>query len=90
MINLKISATPNPNSIKVTLDQKVVEQGSLNFDSADEAAAHPLARSLFAIHGVKSVFMLGNFITVTKETSADWKALSPEIEETIRQHYDSM
>lgn len=44
-------------------------------DFPNYAAAYisPLARALFAIEGVKSVFFSSDFITVTKAPEHDWK-----------------
>jgi hypothetical protein len=86
---VNVSATPNPNSVKVTVDRPVVERGSRTFDSAAEAAVHPLAAALFRLSGVARVFMLGDFITVTKTPEADWKALIPEIERAVLSHFGS-
>lgn len=86
-MNLTITPTPNPNSMKITLDRTVIDKGSKTFDSAVEAAASPVASALFKIAGVRSVFMLNNFITVTKDPGADWKALVPELEKTVRAQF---
>jgi hypothetical protein len=86
-VQLSITPTPNPNSMKFTLDRQVIDKGSKTYDSANEAAVHPLASALFKIAGVKSVFMLNNFITVTKDVAADWKALVPDLEKAVRSHF---
>jgi len=38
------------------------------------------------IPGVRQVFFLNDFITVTRLDGADWDALVPRIEETIRRN----
>lgn len=87
-VNVSITPTPNPNSMKITVDRTVIDSGSKTFDSESEAASNPLASALFKIGGVASVFMLNNFITVTKQPAADWKAMLPELEKTVRAHFD--
>lgn len=49
----------------------------------------PLARELFRIEGVKSVFFGPDFITVTKEDKDDveWRTLRPEIFAIIMDHF---
>jgi len=66
-----IVPTPNPNAAKFMLDKAIVEQPTSFFDAAS-ARGYPLAEKLFAIPGVQSVLMLGDFITINKRSEADW------------------
>jgi hypothetical protein len=79
--------TPNPNALKFTLNRTVTEGRSKTYASPEAAEASPLAKKLFEIAGVKSVFFLNNFITVTRQPDADWVALARQVEERIRAHY---
>ena len=76
--------TPNPNAMKFVLDRVVAPSGSRSFNSAAEAAADPVAAALFGIAGVKSVFFLNDFITVSKDGGADWAAIVLAAEAVIR------
>ncbi len=78
--------TPNPNSMKFTLDRRVAEKGQ-SFNSPGEADQSPLARRLFEIRGVRGVFLLNNFISVSRDPAADWGGLVPEVEAAIRAHF---
>ena len=81
--------TPNPNALKFTLSRTVTEGRSKTYASPEAAEASPLAKALFEIAGVKSLFFLNNFITVTRETGSDWAAIAHQVEERIRAHYAS-
>lgn len=81
--------TPNPNSVKFTLNRPVSEGRGLSFMDAGQAEASPLAKALFQIPGVKSVFMLNNFITVTRDPEVAWDAIVGEVEAAIKDHYSS-
>ena len=81
--------TPNPNALKFTLNRTVTEGRSKTYASPEAAEASPLAKQLFQIAGVKSLFFLNNFITVTREPGSDWAAISRQVEERIRAHYAS-
>ena len=81
--------TPNPNAYKFTLDRPVTQGGSQSFANPEQAAAHPLAARLFAIAGVKALFFLNNFITVTRDPAYSWDALVPEIVDAIQDHYQA-
>lgn len=84
MVDILYQPTPNPNSMKFTLDRKVVESGSKSYMNKEAAEESPLARALFEVEGVASLFMLGNFITVNKEPQAAWEDLVPKIEDVLR------
>ncbi|HEY8449560.1 MAG TPA: NifU N-terminal domain-containing protein [Bacillota bacterium] len=88
MADLEIRAepTPNPNSVKFTLNRTLTDGRSRTYNSADEAADDPLARALFAVPGVEMVFLLNNFITVRKAGSSSWHDLVPQLERAIREH----
>jgi hypothetical protein len=79
--------TPNPNALKFTLNRTVTEGRSKTYASPDAAEASPLAKKLFEIDGVKSIFFLNNFITVTRQPGSDWVAIARQVEERIRAHY---
>ena len=85
MSNFKITPTPNPNSIRVGLE-KTISAGPQTFTSAEEAASDPPAKDLFAIPGVTQVFMLNNFVSITKAGSAGWAAIQPEVEKVLERH----
>lgn len=84
MTSVRYSATPNPNAGKFTLDRKVVEgTSSKSFYNADDAAGHALASALFELEGVASIFMVDDFVTVTKSPDASWDKLMPEVQTVI-------
>lgn len=84
---VEFQPTPNPNAGKFVVSQQVAPVGtSRSYYDRDEAREDPVARALMALEGVRSVFMVDDFITVTKTPAARWEALVPRVEEAIRQH----
>lgn len=83
---IRIQQTPNPNAIKITLGRLVAPGTGRTFTAPQEACNDPVARALLGIDGVKSVFMLNDFITVTKAGSANWDDLTPKILSVISGH----
>lgn len=82
--DVRFQPTPNPNAGKFTLSRKVVEgSASRSFYNPEDAAGHPLASALFELEGVVSVFMVDDFVTVTKAPAAQWTALVPEVQAVI-------
>lgn len=86
--NVIPQSTPNPNAMKFSLDRPVVSGPSQTYTSKEDAARDPLAARLFEIPGVKQVFFLGNFVTVTKESDALWPDIGPEVEVVLRNHFE--
>ncbi len=85
---VRFQATPNPNAGKFIVDRPVVEgHASRSFYSAAQAESDPLASALFAIEGVQSLFMVEDFITVTKTPGADWGRLVAEVGAVIEQSF---
>ena len=86
MVNVRYQPTPNPNAGKFTVDRPVVEgKASKSFYAAEQAAADPVAKALFELDGVASIFMVADFVTVTKAPEADWAALVPAVTAAIEQ-----
>uniref|UniRef100_A0A0A9XKZ0 NFU1 iron-sulfur cluster scaffold homolog, mitochondrial n=1 Tax=Lygus hesperus TaxID=30085 RepID=A0A0A9XKZ0_LYGHE len=83
--------TPNPNSLKFLPGTKVLEERqTMDFPTVTDAYCSPLAKLLFRIEGVKSIFFGPDFITVTKiDDDVEWKLLKPEIFATIMDFFAS-
>jgi len=61
-----LEPTPNPNAFKFNIEEKLGNRAR-SFPDAVVAEQDPLAKILFEVEGVESIFYLGHFITVTKE-----------------------
>ena len=86
---IQTEATPNPATLKFLPGKVVMQDGTAEFRSEDEAAsASPLAAKLFSIPGVTGVFYGYDFITVTKD-GPDWQHLKPAILGAIMEHFMS-
>lgn len=83
---IQTEATPNPQTLKFIPGKVVLSSGTMDFRSAPEATASPLASRLFAVNGVTGVFFGTDFISVTKG-EAEWPHLKPAILGVIMEHY---
>ena len=84
-VDVHAEQTPNPNARKFTVvGKQVVEKGSLSFNSKAEAEASPLGSALFLVVGVRSIFAVKDFVTVTKEDNADWDYLESAVINAIQ------
>lgn len=82
---VQVQGTPNPNAAKFVLDQSLLGDEGRTFFDAKAAAGHPLAARLFEVEGVRALFMVDNFITVTKADGAAWDDLVEPIRMAIQQ-----
>ncbi len=86
---IQTEATPNPVSLKFLPGRDVLGSGTAEFTDPDAAAtASPLAARLFAVPGVRGVFLGGDFITVTKDND-DWQHIKPAVLGAIMEFYMS-
>ena len=81
----EIEDTPNPNAVKFVLKDRLTWGTACSFDSAESAAADPLAAKLFAIPHVVNVYYMDKWITVTQDGEADWPDLVRKVAEPIRE-----
>ena len=79
-----IQETPNPNAVKFILKEPVSHGTSHSFKSIETAAEDNLAKSLFEIGEVVSVFYMDKMITVEKTDEADWDEILPALAVPIR------
>ncbi|HEX9918440.1 MAG TPA: NifU family protein [Pyrinomonadaceae bacterium] len=79
-----IEETPNPNAVKFLLKEPVTTGAARSFLSPSLAKDDALARSLFEIDGVVSVFYMDRMITVEKAETEDWDDLLPKLAVPIR------
>ncbi len=81
--------TPNPATLKFIPGVDVLTGKSAEFNSSDEAKSSPLASRLLRIDGVESVFLSGDFVSITKADKMEWFALKPSVLAGIMEHFAS-
>ena len=80
----EIEYTPNPNAVKFQLKEPVAVGFPKAFRDAEMAQHDDLAKGLFAVGHVVSVFMQDKFVTVTKDDGIGWTELLPKLAPPIR------
>ena len=81
--------TPNPSTLKFIPEAKILDKGTFEFKTKDEAKISPLALRLFENKDVKSIFFGIDFITVTKSESIDWEVIKPDILSRLMDFFSS-
>lgn len=84
---IKEEKTPNPSAIKFLFPEVVLPESSgtgLFYEkskkpTARELARSPLAKKLLDCHGVQSVFLGRDFVTITKDKDSRWQTVKQEL-----------
>lgn len=86
---IQTQPTPNAHALMFMPGREVMPggRGTADFPSIRASSMSPLARKLFGVSGVRSVFFGGDFVTVTKDDPVDWRVLRPEIFEIIMEFF---
>ncbi len=67
-----VDLTPNPQALKFILNEKLLTRETRSFKNVMEAESDPLAKAIFELEGVVSVFYMDRFITIEKEQNVSW------------------
>jgi NFU1 iron-sulfur cluster scaffold homolog, mitochondrial len=79
---LEVQPTPNPNAMKFVLDRPIAEQPT-SFLNPATAEGHSIASRFFAIPGVSSLLLLGDFVTVNKTADASWADIRDQVQRVL-------
>ena len=79
-----VDLTPNPQALKFILNEKLLQKETRNFASKEEAENDPLAKGIFEIAGVVSVFYMDKFITIEKDAKVAWGQIQRPFIELIK------
>lgn len=89
-IEVYTESNPNPNSMKFVANFLITpDNNSYDFETVHATENSPLAKQLFAHKFVGRVFIMNNFITVTKNDDTDWEEYIPKLKKTIKNYLES-
>jgi Fe-S cluster biogenesis protein NfuA len=84
---IETESTPNPATLKFLPGRAVMDMGTRDFATPEEAEASPLANALFMLGDVTGVFFGRDFISVTAAPGVSWAALKPDVLNVLMDHY---
>ncbi len=87
-VSVNIETTPNENALKFSINQPAIESGHKTYSNPEAAEESSVAKALFQIEGVASVFLMADFITVTKQPTANWETIQPAAVDAIQGAYE--
>ncbi len=89
-IEINLEFTPNPDTLKYSLNRRILVTGTENYTSKAEADEFsPLAKKLFELDEICGTMIGADFITVTTKTQENLRELNRAILSTIKAHLES-
>ena len=88
-LNIYIESNPNPNSLKFVTNVMLVDEGIVkDYPDIQSAEDSPLAKKLFNFNYVKRVFIMSNFITITKSEKFSWEEIKLDLRDFIKKYIE--
>ena len=75
--------TPNPNALQFVVNAAILDNGNIAFGNKEEAKDDKMAAALFEKPGIINVYVMENFITVTKDDKTSWIPLKDRVWKSI-------
>jgi NFU1 iron-sulfur cluster scaffold homolog, mitochondrial len=75
--------TPNPNALQFVINAAILDNGNVSFGNKEEAKDDKMAAALFEKPGIINVYVMENFITVTKDDKTSWIPLKDRVWKSI-------
>lgn len=86
-VYVSLEFTPNPNTLKYSVNRQLLEKGAVNVVKMEDAKLKsPLAERLMGIPGIAGVMIGKDFVTVTKTEEGDWDVVHKSASDTIEDH----
>ena len=82
---ISIKITNNPSIVKFELDEFIVKTENFEFKNIDETKQSPLAKQLFFLPFVKTVYISGNFIAIEKFSIVEWEDVQEDVANQINE-----
>jgi Fe-S cluster biogenesis protein NfuA len=89
LVSVYSEATPNPESMKFVVNKMILPNDSIDFRDKRKISQSPLAKKLFEFPYVKGVFVMNNFVSVTKHSDYEWFDLLPELKKLVQEFVTS-
>lgn len=86
---IETEPTPNPATLKFLPGRAVMDAGTRDFATPEDAEASPLAEALFGLGDVTGVFFGSDFISVTAGPGAEWRDLKPDVLAILLDHFSA-
>lgn len=89
MEKITIKPTQNAAILKFEFSDFIAKSGNFEFKNIDETANSPLARQLFHLPFVKTIYISGNFIAVERYSIIEWEDVQEDVAKQIEDFVNS-
>lgn len=89
MSKISIKNTNNPSIVKFEWNEILTKGKNFEFKNIDETKDSPLAKQLFYLPFVKTVYISGNFIAIEKFSIVEWEEVQEEVANQIEEYITS-
>jgi len=79
-----VDLTPNPQALKFVMNERLLSVETRNYQTAEQAENDPLAKGLFNIDGIVSVFYMDRFITLEKKPENPWGPIQKQFVDFLK------
>ena len=86
---IETEPTPNPATLKFLPGRVVMDAGTRDFATPEEAEASPLAEAIFNLGDVTGVFFGRDFVSVTAASGVEWHGLKPDVLAILLDHFSA-
>ena len=87
-LNIYAEQTPNPETMKFVFNKMILPDDAIDFPTREKAQESPLAKSLFEFSFVNGVFIMNNFVTITKSERFEWHDIIAQLKQQIKQYLE--
>ena len=88
IISIYTEMTPNPETMKFVANKLLYPGKHIDFPDEASAKPSPLAAELFSFPFIRGVFIMANFITLTKTPETDWNDIIPTIKTFLKEYLE--
>ncbi|WP_291275676.1 NifU family protein [Flavobacterium sp.] len=89
MSRISIKNTNNPSIVKFEWNEILTKGKNFEFKNIDETKDSPLAKQLFYLPFVKTIYISGNFIAIEKFSIVQWEEVQEEVAKQIEEYITS-
>ncbi len=79
-------STPNPETMKFVFTKMILPGESIDCPTRESATASPLAQNLYEFNFVNGVFIMNNFVTITRQEGIEWEEIVPIVKEFLKSY----
>ncbi len=88
-MKITIKETQNPTILKFEFPEFLSTSGSFEYKNVDEAKDAPLAKQLFYLPFVKTVYISGNFLAIERYNIVEWPDVQDDVAAQIEAYVNS-